>query len=198
MNVIIDKKAAKTKFVRRYLLKCLGFLINDFRSISELELANIGVGTILLNLGFNLFFRRSKFPYLHFTSKIVDEQRIIVSELATQKVLASFASSPGLYIQAHNGVIFKGVVLIGPGVKLISSNHGPRDQLNEHLEAQPISIGNNVWIGANAVILPGVTISDGAIIAAGAVVTKDVPPDSKAVGVPAKFIMRLTESHELA
>jgi acetyltransferase-like isoleucine patch superfamily enzyme len=153
---------------------------------------------MLLNLGFNLFFRRSKFPYLHFTSKIVDEQRITVSELATQKVLASFASSPGLYIQAHNGVIFKGMVLIGPGVKLISANHGNGDQLSGHREAQPISIGDNVWIGANAVILPGVTVSDGAIIAAGAVVTKNVPPDSIAAGVPARFTKRLTESQKLA
>ncbi len=50
------------------------------------------------------------------------------------------------------------------------------------------SIGRDVWIGANAVILPGVTIGDGAVIAAGAVVTKDVPENTVAGGVPARVI----------
>jgi len=52
----------------------------------------------------------------------------------------------------------------------------------------PVHIGRDVWIGANAVILPGVTIGDGAVIAAGAVVTKDVPENTVAGGVPAKVI----------
>jgi len=51
-----------------------------------------------------------------------------------------------------------------------------------------IKIGNDVWIGAHAVILPGVTINDGSVIAAGAVVTRDVPPYSVVGGVPAKAI----------
>ena len=53
---------------------------------------------------------------------------------------------------------------------------------------EPVVIGNDVWIGANAIILPGVRIGDGAIIAAGAVVTKDVIPCSVVGGVPARFI----------
>ncbi|MNI40841.1 Chloramphenicol acetyltransferase [compost metagenome] len=53
---------------------------------------------------------------------------------------------------------------------------------------QKIVIGNDVWIGANAVILPGVTLGDGAVIGAGAVVTKDVPPYAIVGGVPAKVI----------
>ena len=54
--------------------------------------------------------------------------------------------------------------------------------------ALPISIGNNVWIGANSIILKGVTIGDGAVVAAGSIVTKDVPPRCLAGGVPAKII----------
>ena len=55
-------------------------------------------------------------------------------------------------------------------------------------ELKPIKIGNDVWIGANAVILDGVAIGDGAIIGAGAVVNKDVPPYAIVGGVPAKII----------
>ena len=55
----------------------------------------------------------------------------------------------------------------------------------------PIHIGKNVWIGANATILAGVTIGDDTVIAAGAVVTKDVPGNTVAGGVPAKVIKRI-------
>ena len=51
-----------------------------------------------------------------------------------------------------------------------------------------VVIGSNVWIGANAIVLPGVTIGKGSVIGAGIVVTKDIPPYSVAVGVPAKVI----------
>lgn len=55
----------------------------------------------------------------------------------------------------------------------------------------PIVLGRNVWVGSNATILQGVTIGDNAIIAAGAVVTKDVAPDTVAAGVPARFIRHI-------
>lgn len=55
-------------------------------------------------------------------------------------------------------------------------------------ETQPVTIGNDVWIGRRAIIMPGVTIGDGVIIGAGAVVTKNIEPYMVAVGVPAKAI----------
>ena len=57
-----------------------------------------------------------------------------------------------------------------------------------------VSIGNDVWIGANAVILPGITIGRHVVVAAGAVVTKDVPPYSLVAGVPARVIKQLEVS----
>ena len=62
-----------------------------------------------------------------------------------------------------------------------------------HQKIKPIKIGNHVWIGTRAIIMKGVTIGDGAIIAAGAVVTKDVPPKGVAAGVPAKIIKENVE-----
>ena len=56
------------------------------------------------------------------------------------------------------------------------------------MTAAPIVVGKDVWIGAHATILKGVTIGDGAIIAAGAVVTRDVPPNTIAAGVPARVV----------
>ncbi|MFD0769303.1 sugar O-acetyltransferase [Bacillus sp. CGMCC 1.60114] len=77
--------------------------------------------------------------------------------------------------------------MIGPNVGIYTAGHSiePKDR-NKSGYAIPIKIGNNVWIGGNCVILPGTTIGDNSIIAAGSVVTKDVPPNTVAVGNPAK------------
>jgi len=63
----------------------------------------------------------------------------------------------------------------------------------EAVKSRPVKIGNNVWIGMNAIILKGVTIGDNSVVAAGAVVTKDVPPNTVVAGNPARFAKRLTE-----
>jgi acetyltransferase-like isoleucine patch superfamily enzyme len=59
--------------------------------------------------------------------------------------------------------------------------------------AERVVIGDDVWVGGNATILPGVTIGDGAVVAAGAVVTRDVPAHSVVAGVPAKVVRRLED-----
>lgn len=77
---------------------------------------------------------------------------------------------------------------IGPGVQILAADH-PRDPAlrARMLEfGRPVTIGSNVWIGAGAIILPGVTIGDNALIGAGSVVTKDVPAGATAVGNPAR------------
>lgn len=101
----------------------------------------------------------------------------------------------------HNTVI--GPVTIGSHVNLAQSitvtalNHQfinsslPIDE--QGIVTSPVTISNDVWIGANAVILPGVTIGTHSVIAAGAVVTKNVPPYSIAAGVPARVIKSLRE-----
>lgn len=96
----------------------------------------------------------------------------------------------------HNTII--GPVKIGnhvnlaQGITVTALNHNfsdPNKRIDEQgISTTPVTIGDDIWIGANAVILPGVTIGNHSVIAAGAVVTKDVPPHSLAAGVPAKII----------
>lgn len=83
--------------------------------------------------------------------------------------------------------------MFGPAVQIYTPLHpmNAEERANLIEYAKPITIGNDVWVGGNATILPGVTIGDRCVIGAGSVVTKDVPPDSLAVGNPAKVIRRI-------
>lgn len=77
---------------------------------------------------------------------------------------------------------------IGPGVQILTADH-PRDAVGRASGfefGRPIRIGRNVWIGGGAIILPGVSIGDDALIGAGSVVTRDVPPGATAFGNPAR------------
>ena len=89
------------------------------------------------------------------------------------------------------GILIEDNVLIGPKVSLITENH-PLDPVNRRsLVSKPILIKRNAWIGAAATILPGVTIGENSVVAAGAVVTADVPANTVIGGVPAKFIKNI-------
>ena len=90
--------------------------------------------------------------------------------------------------------------LLAPGVVITTVNHAflPRARRNHICTAKKVVIGNDVWIGANCTILPGVTIGDNVIIAAGAVVNRDVPDNCVFGGVPAKFLKPLESDWEEA
>lgn len=97
----------------------------------------------------------------------------------------------------HNSVIldaakvtFGDNVFIGPNCGFYTAGHPKEIKLrNQGLEyAKPITIGNNVWIGGNVVVLPGVTIGDNVTIGAGSIVTKDIPPNTIAYGNPCKVV----------
>ena len=102
-------------------------------------------------------------------------------------------------IGLHNTII--GPVLIGShvnlaqGITVTALNHNFED-FEKRIDEQGVStstviIEDDIWIGANAVVLPGVTIGHHSVVAAGAVVTKDVPPHSLVAGVPAKIIKQI-------
>ena len=94
----------------------------------------------------------------------------------------------GCCFQDHAGIEIGDGTLIGHQVVIATLNHAQDPLSRADMFPKPVKIGKNVWIGAHATILPGVTIGDNAIIAAGAVVTKDVENNVVVGGVPAKKI----------
>ena len=91
-----------------------------------------------------------------------------------------------LTCMAAGGITIDDGVMIGPNVRIVTDNHDFSNRMV--LRCKPVHICKNVWIGVGAIILPGVTIGENAVIAAGAVVTKDVAPNTIVGGNPAKFI----------
>jgi len=92
----------------------------------------------------------------------------------------------------HGAIDIADEVMIAHKVNLITAGHPVEpDQRRAYLTAAPITIETNVWIGAAATILPGVNIGAGSVVAAGAVVTHDVPPATLVAGVPARVIRDL-------
>ncbi|NRO16490.1 DapH/DapD/GlmU-related protein [Lactobacillus helveticus] len=89
------------------------------------------------------------------------------------------------------GITIEDDVLIGPGAYLISVNHQLDPHHRKELELKPVLIKKNAWIGAKATILPGVTVGENAVVAAGAVVTKDVPANTVVAGMPDKVIKKI-------
>lgn len=109
-------------------------------------------------------------------------------------------SGVGIGCNVGGSVTIGDHVMMGPECVLLSHNHR-FDRLDIPMcqqgfsEEQPIHIGNDVWIGTRAIILPGVTVGDHSVVGAGAVVTKDVPPYAVVGGVPAKILkMRNAQS----
>ena len=99
----------------------------------------------------------------------------------------------GCHFQDQGGIEIGDGALIGHNVVLATINHdlNPKENRKNHYAA--IKIGAHVWIGSNATILPGVTIGDYAVVAAGAVVTQDVPAMTVVGGVPARVLKTIQE-----
>jgi len=148
----------------------------------------IGTGTLLLNYFTRTILRINKtlaFP-IHFTSRVSQGENLtIIDDEGDLTLYKCLGLSGGLYIQAKNIIKINSSVHIGPGAKIISANHD-KTNLKAHEASQPIFIGKKVWIGSNAIILPGCKIGDGTIIGAGSVVTSNLPENCIAYGSPAK------------
>lgn len=96
---------------------------------------------------------------------------------------------PNSLMMASGTITIEDNVQVAAYVKLISNNHDPYDRMV--LTCKPVVLKRNCWIGAGAVILPGVTVGENSIVGAGSVVTKDVPDNTVVAGNPAKFIKQL-------
>lgn len=142
----------------------------------------------------------------HSKEEIVD----IFSELTGYKVDPSFMCFPPFYtdfgknitigknvffntgcsFQDRGGITIGDGSLVGMNVTIATLNHGLPLETRNITYPSPVVIGKNVWIGSNATILPGVKIGDNSVVAAGAVVTKDVPENTVVAGVPAKAVKK--------
>ena len=89
------------------------------------------------------------------------------------------------------GITIEDGALIGPKVNIITENHPLDPNDRSALLVKPVIIKKKAWIGAGATILPGVTIGENAVVVAGAVVSKDVPDNTVAAGIPAKVIKEI-------
>lgn len=104
----------------------------------------------------------------------------------------NFYSNHNLVILDANKVTFGENVQIGPNCGFYTSGHPLEKETRRKVEfAKPITIGNDVWIGGNVCVLPGVTIGDNTVIGAGSVVTKDIPANVIAVGNPCRVIRKI-------
>lgn len=97
------------------------------------------------------------------------------------------------YLMDGGGITFGDNVFVGPNCGFYTATYPLKyEDRNKGLElAEPICVGSNTWFGGNVVVLPGVTIGEGSVIGAGSVVTKDIPPNSLAVGNPCKVIRQI-------
>jgi acetyltransferase-like isoleucine patch superfamily enzyme len=143
-----------------------------------------------------------------------DEIRAVFSELSGKKVDDSFSLIPPFYTTGGEGIrVGRNVfinqnctmydlggidigdeVMIGPNVSLITSGH-PIEPLHRRagVTAKPIVIARNVWIAAGATIIGGVTVGENSVVAAGSVVTRDVPRNTLVGGNPARIIRSIGE-----
>lgn len=96
----------------------------------------------------------------------------------------------------RGGITLEDGVLIGPKVNLVTINHPLNPSQRRSTYCAPIVIRKNVWIGAAVSVMPGVTIGENSIVAANAVVTKDVPPNTIVGGVPARIIKKIDDSQD--
>lgn len=143
-----------------------------------------------------------------------EEIKEIFRELTGNKIDSSFMCFPPFYtdfgknitigenvffntgcsFQDRGGISIGNGSQIGMNVTINTLNHGLSLETRSTTYPSPVILGENVWIGSNATILPGVTIDDNSVIAAGAVVTKDVPENTVVAGVPAKAIKNINDN----
>lgn len=166
---------------------------NKYINFTKKDLRTIGLGTILFNFIVQKILRVNKsIPFmLHYTSRINDPKGIEIEDSEeSNTVYQCFASSNGCYLNAFNGIKIAKNVMFASGVKLISANHDFTDR-KKHIKTNPIIIEENVWLGANVVVLPGVKIGKNSIVGAGSVVTKDIELNVIVVGNPAKKLKNI-------
>ena len=183
------------------------------KNIFERLLAGGIIRTEEMGEAWEVVFRGQRLSPALNASTTIEEMRQRLSELIqsdidkTTTVFVPFHTNFGKHIKIGKnvfinhactfldlgGITIEDDVQIGPKVNLITENHPVAPSQRKNLDLKSIVIKRNAWIGAAATILPGVTVGENSIVAAGAVVNKDVPPDTIVGGIPARIIRRIEE-----
>lgn len=130
---------------------------------------------------------RELFPHIGENTRVQPPLQVNLG--ANVKIGNNVSIMYNLLCMSAGGITIEDNVLIAANCSLISNNHDFK--IREILTCKPVLIKKNAWIGAGSTILPGVTVGENAIVAAGSVVTKDVAPNTLVAGVPAKFIKNI-------
>lgn len=144
-----------------------------------------GIGIFLRNLSYTFLFKKKK-------GIVWVQPRVTIIQSNNLSVGKNCGINTGTYINAKGGISFGDNVLIGANVTISSGKHPIESKMPPIFERptqpMPIAVEDDVWIGANAVIMPGITLKKGTVVGAGAIVTKDTEEYSVVAGVPAKLI----------
>ena len=183
------------------------------KNIFERLLAGGSIRTEEMGEVWEVVFRAQRLSPALNASTTIEEMRQRLSELIqsdidkTTTVFVPFHTNFGKHIKIGKnvfinhactfldlgGITIEDDVQIGPKVNLITENHPVAPSRRKNLDLKSIVIKRNAWIGAAATILPGVTVGENSVVAAGAVVNKDVPPDTIVGDIPARIIRRIEE-----
>lgn len=189
MIKFIKKKFSDVKISNLIFLEIEGWIYWLFGSLPG------AIGILIRNLFYKIFFLKKKgIVWVQPRVTIIDSHKLIVG--------SNCGINTGTYINAKGGVSLGDYVLIGTNVTISSGKH-PIQGITPPIFERPtipekIIIEDDVWIGANAVIMPGVTIKKGTIVGAGAIVTRDTEEYSVVIGAPAHVIRYRNEEKKLS
>ncbi len=150
-------------------------MVHGFLNIMPGPIRNLGFKLMLKRAGSAVYFDYN--VYIKFPRLVTFGDRVSINR--------GVAFYPDYF--SRSTITIGSDVRIAPGAQFHGSGHEWEDLAYAHKGA-PIVVGDHVWIGANAIILSGVTIGDRSVVAAGSVVTNDVPPDTLVGGIPARVI----------
>jgi maltose O-acetyltransferase len=138
-------------------------------------------------------------PHIHNEGRIIVGERVVIHSTLVPVELAAMAGGTieigercflnyGVSISAHQLVRLGRRCLLGAYVSILDNDWHDIIDRNRTPPSQPVILQDNVWLGNHVIVLPGVTIGHDAVVGAGSVVTKDVPPRTVAVGNPARVV----------